>query len=55
MLERALRERRLGSPPGFLDDAVERASSLALDEINRFVSRFYDPARFSMVRVAPER
>ena len=55
VLERALRERRLGLPPGFLDDAVERASSLTLDEINRFVFRFYDPAQFSMVRVAPAR
>jgi predicted Zn-dependent peptidase len=55
VLDRYLRERRLGLPPGFLDDAAERASRLALEEINRFVSRYYAPASFGMVRVAPER
>ena len=55
VLDRHLRERRLGLPPGFFDDAAERASRLSLDEINRFISRFYDPGAFGMVRVAPER
>ncbi len=55
VLERRLREWRLGLPPGFFDEAAERASRLSLAEVNRFVSRFYDPAAFGMVRVAPER
>jgi hypothetical protein len=47
-------ERRLGLAPGFLDEQVERASTLSLDEINAFIHEFYDPARFSMLRAVPD-
>jgi predicted Zn-dependent peptidase len=53
MLDRRLRERRLGLPEGFLDAQVDRAASLELDEINDFIGRFFDPSRFRMVRVVP--
>jgi hypothetical protein len=47
-------ERRLGLTPGFLDDQIERASQLSLDEINAFIRGFYDPALFTMLRAVPE-
>jgi zinc protease len=50
ILGRWLTERRLGLAPGFLDQQVERASTLSLDEINAFIRDYYDPARFTMLR-----
>ena len=54
VLDRYLHETSLGLPAGFLDEAVERAARLPLEEINKFISRYYDPSLFSMVRVAPD-
>jgi predicted Zn-dependent peptidase len=50
ILGRWLTERRLGLEPGFLDEQVERASTLSLEEINAFIRDFYGPAQFTMVR-----
>jgi hypothetical protein len=41
-------------PPGFVDDQIERASALSLDEINAFIRDFYAPAQFSMIRAVPK-
>ena len=38
----------------FRELSLERASQLPLDEINSFASRFYDPAKFALVKVVPE-
>jgi predicted Zn-dependent peptidase len=54
ILERALLEHRLGVPEGYLDEAVDRAAEIPLEEINRFIARYYDAGAFSMVRVVPE-
>lgn len=54
ILDRALSEARLGLAPGYLDDVVDRASKLSLDEINAFIRDFYDPAQFSMIRAVPK-
>ena len=54
ILGRWMVERRLALAPGFLDEQIERASTLSLDEINAFIREFYDPARFSMLRAVPE-
>ncbi len=54
ILGRFMLERRLGLPPGFVDEQIERASTLSLGEINAFISEFYDPARFTMLRAVPE-
>jgi predicted Zn-dependent peptidase len=54
ILERALLEHRLGLPEGYLDEAVDRAAEIPLEEINRFIARYYDAGAFSMVRVVPE-
>jgi predicted Zn-dependent peptidase len=51
VLDRILWERSRGLPAGYRDALVERAVSLSLGEINEFVHRFYDPARFTMIRV----
>lgn len=53
VLGRFLSERRLGLKPGFYDELVDRAALVPLDEINRFIARYYDPALFSMIRVVP--
>ena len=54
ILGRWMMERRLGLPPGFVDEQIERASRLPLDEINAFIREFYDPAKFTMLRAVPE-
>jgi zinc protease len=54
ILGRFMTERRLGLAPGFLDDQIERASTLSLDEINAFIRDYYDPAQFSMLRAVPQ-
>ncbi len=53
ILGRFLWERRMGLPRGFSDEVVERASRLTLEEINRFIGRFYDPREFFLIRVEP--
>jgi zinc protease len=54
ILNRYLTERRLGLAPGFLDDQIELASNLSLDDINAFIRDFYDPSRFTMLRAVPK-
>jgi zinc protease len=54
ILGRWMMERRFGLEPGFLDEQIERASSLTLEEINAFIREFYDPAVFSMLRAVPK-
>jgi predicted Zn-dependent peptidase len=53
ILERHLWERRHGLPDGFLDDLVERAARVPLEDINAFVRDFYDPAHFHLLTLAP--
>ena len=55
ILDERLWERRNGLPEGFKDRMAEKASTLSLDEINAFIRRFHDPARFTMIRIAPEK
>ncbi len=54
LLWRRLSERRAGLPDGFFDQLPNRIAALSLDEINAFISTYYDPARFVMGRVAPQ-
>ena len=51
VLGRWLRDRNLGLPPGFSDELIHRASQLDVEEINRFINSYFDPSRFSMIRV----
>jgi len=51
VLDRILWDRSRELPPGYRDALVERAAALSLEEINAFVRRFYDPARFTRIRV----
>jgi len=51
VLDRILWDRSRELPPGYRDELVARAAALSLDEINAFARRFYDPARFTMIRV----
>jgi len=51
VLDRILWEQARGLPAGYRDALVERAAALTLDEINDFVRSFYDPARFTLIRV----
>jgi len=52
-LSRLLWERRMGLPRGFVDETLARASRLDLEQINAFITRFYDPREFFLVRVEP--
>jgi predicted Zn-dependent peptidase len=54
ILGRYMTERRMGLAPGFLDEQIERAALLSLDDINAMIRDFYDPARFVMLRVVPD-
>jgi len=54
ILRRFLTERRYGLAPGYLDELIERAASIPLDEINAFIRDYYDPAQFSMLRAVPK-
>lgn len=53
-LTTAMNEQSLGLPPGFFDARAARAAAMPLDGVNDFVRRFYDPARFTMIRARPE-
>ena len=46
-------ERRLGFAPRFLDEQIERATTLLVDEIHAVTREFCDPARFAMLRAVP--
>jgi hypothetical protein len=48
-----MNERALGLPEGFSDARARRAASVPLEELNRFVRRFYDPKAWGLVRVVP--
>ncbi|MCP3979820.1 MAG: insulinase family protein [bacterium] len=52
-LARAMGELRQGFEVGHHDRVVERAAALSLAEINAFIDAFYDPGRFTLVRVGP--
>ncbi len=54
VLDRLLWERSRGMPAGFRDRLADQAGELTLDQINTFVWRFYDPARFTLIRVEPK-
>jgi len=54
ILRRFLTERRYGLAPGYLDEQIERAASIPLDDINAFIRDYYDPAQFSMLRAVPK-
>ena len=51
ILGEAMWERRLGLPAGFRDQLAQRAAALPLAEINAFIKKYYDPSRFSMIKV----
>lgn len=51
ILATALAEKRLGLPPGFFDDAAQKAAAVPLAEVNAFISRFYDPEQFTMLKL----
>jgi predicted Zn-dependent peptidase len=42
-----------GLPRGFRDQLAERAVAVPLGEVNALIRWFYDPARFTMVKLAP--
>ncbi|HEX6850487.1 MAG TPA: insulinase family protein [Candidatus Polarisedimenticolaceae bacterium] len=48
-----MNERTLGLPVGFFDARAQRAASIPLEEIQRFVRRFYDPKDWGLVRIVP--
>jgi len=50
ILDRFMTERRLSLPSGALDAMIDRAAALPLEEVNRFIREFYDPARFKLYR-----
>ncbi len=54
ILGERLRELREGLPAGYHEDLARRAASVPLDELNGFIRRFYDPAAYTMITVAPE-
>jgi zinc protease len=54
ILGRYMTERRFGLAPGYLDEQIERASTLSVDEINAFIRVYYDAAQFSMLRAVRE-
>jgi len=50
----ALHERRHGLPYGFFDALAERAASLSREDVNAFIRRFHDPARFTLIVLRAE-
>jgi zinc protease len=53
VLEEFLWEHWQGVPRGFRDQLSARAAAASLADVNAFIRRFYDPARFTMIKVAP--
>ncbi len=51
VLDRMLWDRSRELSVGYRDALTERAASMSLAEINAFIRRFYDPTRFTMIRV----
>jgi zinc protease len=51
ILSAAIQERRCGLPYGFFDRQAEKAAALTLEEVNSFIRRFHDPARFTMLKL----
>ena len=51
VLDRVLWDLSRGLEAGDRDALSERAATLPLDEVNAFIRRFYDPPRFTLVRV----
>lgn len=54
ILNRFLWERRHDLAPGFYDELIDRSAAVSLEEVNAFIADFYDPALFSMIKVAPK-
>ncbi len=54
ILDRYLWERLHGFDPGYQEGLIERAASLSLEDVNSFIRDYYDPERFTMIRVEPE-
>ena len=54
MLAEHLTERRLSLPDGLFADLPRQAAALTLADINAFITRFYDPDEFTLVRVEAE-
>ncbi len=52
VLKHRLWERRHGYPQGFTQHLLDQAAALSLAEINHFIATYYDPAQFTMIRVA---
>ena len=53
-LGNALWEMRNGLEPGFDEAQVQAAAALDVETVNAFIQRFYDPARYTMLRVEPK-
>lgn len=53
-LYRWLDEREMGLAAGTLDALDHEAASLPLHEVNAFIRRWYEPARFAMVKAIPD-
>lgn len=54
VLDEALWELALGLPPGYEAQQVAAAQALSVEEVNQFITGFYDPKNFVMIRVIPE-
>lgn len=54
VLAEQLTERRLGLPAGLFADLPTQAAKLTLADINAFITHFYNPQEFSLVRIEPE-
>jgi predicted Zn-dependent peptidase len=53
VLDEFLWEHWQGVPRGYRDQLAERAATVSLADVNAFIRRFYDPAQFTMIKVAP--
>lgn len=54
ILETFAWEHARGLPAGFKDEQIRQASALTLEQVNRFITRTYDPAAFTMLTLEPE-
>lgn len=55
LLSQALWEKARGLPLGYQDQLAERVSRLTVDQINQFISDYFDPAEFVLLRTVPRR